>query len=70
MPQSKQPSRKPRASAQVLRDYAQRLHRETGRLSRDRLEQAVRGDGYSVASDYAGDIVRQVKAEQNGAAAS
>jgi hypothetical protein len=54
---------KPRATADVLRDYAHRLHDEHGRLSRDLLEQAVRGDGYTVASDDAGAIVRAVKAE-------
>ncbi|MDD9377874.1 hypothetical protein M8Z33_14630 [Streptomyces sp. ZAF1911] len=61
----KRPSRKPRASNDVLRDYAHRLHDEQGRLSRDLLEQVVRGDGYSVASDDAGAIVRAVKAELN-----
>ncbi|MFE2240066.1 hypothetical protein ACFXCU_11295 [Streptomyces virginiae] len=59
----KRPSRKPRASNDVLRDYAHRLHDEQGRLSRDFLEQVVRGDGYTVASDDAGAIVRAVKAE-------
>jgi len=57
------PDKKARASEAVLRDYARRLHHTTGRLSRDSLEQAVRGDGYSVASDHAGDIVRTIKAE-------
>ncbi|MEU9002740.1 hypothetical protein [Streptomyces sp. NPDC048551] len=61
----KRPGRKPRASNDVLRDYAHRLHDEQGRLSRDLLEQVVRGDGYSVASDDAGAIVRAVKAELN-----
>ncbi|MFG3192460.1 hypothetical protein [Streptomyces omiyaensis] len=54
---------KPRATADVLRDYAHQLHDKHGRLSRDLLEQAVRGDGYTVASDDAGAIVRAVKAE-------
>lgn len=62
-PKPKRPSRKPRASNDVLREYAQRLHDEQGRLSRDFLEQVVRGDGYTVASDDAGAIVRAVKAE-------
>lgn len=61
----KRPSRKRRASNDVLRDYARRLHDEQGRLSRDFLEQVVRGDGYTVASDDAGAIVRAVKAELN-----
>ncbi|WP_149180938.1 hypothetical protein [Streptomyces sp. TRM49041] len=68
VPKPGQPGRKPRASDKILRDYARRLHGETGRLSRDLLEQAVRGDGYRVASDHAGDIVRAVKAELNAAA--
>ncbi|MGW6393377.1 hypothetical protein ACWFR1_23360 [Streptomyces sp. NPDC055103] len=61
----KRPGHKPRATDEILRDYAHRLHGEYGRLSRDLLEQAVRGDGYTVASDDAGAIVRAVKAELN-----
>ncbi|RNL71826.1 hypothetical protein [Streptomyces sp. I6] len=64
-PKPKRPGRKPRASDEMLRDYAHRLHDEHGRLSRDSLEQVVRDDGYSVASDHAGEIVRTVKAELN-----
>lgn len=64
-PKPKRPDRKPRASNEILRDYAHRLHDEHGRLSRDSLEQVVRNDGYSVASDHAGEIVRTVKAELN-----
>ncbi|WP_432248893.1 hypothetical protein ACRAR1_15930 [Streptomyces sanyensis] len=59
----KRPGNKPRATDEILRDYAHRLRDEHGRLSRDLLEQAVRDDGYSVASDHAGVIVRAVKAE-------
>ncbi|MEV6737202.1 hypothetical protein AB0N14_09825 [Streptomyces sp. NPDC051104] len=62
-PKPKRSGRKARASDEILRDYAHRLHDEHGRLSRDLLEGAVRGDGYSVASDHAGAIVRAVKAE-------
>ncbi|MFD4857140.1 hypothetical protein [Streptomyces atratus] len=62
-PKSKRPNRKPHATDEILRDYAHRLHDEHSRLSRDLLEQAVRDDGYSVASDDAGAIVRAVKAE-------
>ncbi|MFF1914494.1 hypothetical protein ACFVYE_23350 [Streptomyces sp. NPDC058239] len=62
-PKSKRPNRKPRATDEILRDYAHRLHDEHSRLSRDLLEQAVRNDGYRVASDDAGSIVRAVKAE-------
>ncbi|WP_030209556.1 hypothetical protein [Streptomyces bikiniensis] len=64
-PKPKRPGRKPRATDEVLRDYAHRLHDEHGRLSRDYLEEVVRGDGYTVASDDAGVIVREVKAELN-----
>ncbi|MFD0315060.1 hypothetical protein [Streptomyces flavalbus] len=53
---------KPRATRDLLTEYAHRLHRDTGRLSRDLLENAVREDGYSVASDTAGEVVRSVKA--------
>ncbi|MYY18208.1 MULTISPECIES: hypothetical protein [unclassified Streptomyces] len=58
---------KPRATDDVLRDYAHRLLHEHGSLSRDLLEEVVRGDGYTVASDTAGVIVREVKAELNAA---
>ncbi|MFE7274471.1 hypothetical protein [Streptomyces sp. NPDC057623] len=54
---------KPRATRDLLTKYAHRLHRDTGRLSRDVLESAVREDGYSVASDTAGEVVRSVKAD-------
>lgn len=54
---------KPRATQDLLTEYAHRLHRDTGRLSRDLLENAVREDGYSVASDTAGEVVRSVKAD-------
>lgn len=60
---SNRPGHKPRATPDLLTKYAQRLHRETGRLSRDLLEEAVRADGYSVGSDIAGEVVRRVKAE-------
>ncbi|MBK3578369.1 hypothetical protein JHN63_32120 [Streptomyces sp. MBT65] len=60
---SNRPGHKPRATPELLTEYAQRLHRETGRLSRDLLEDTVRKDGYSVASDTAGKVVRSVKAD-------
>ncbi|MFF5485232.1 hypothetical protein [Streptomyces virginiae] len=65
VPKPKRPGSKPRATDEILRDYAHRLHDEHGRLSRDYLEEVVRGDGYTVASDDAGVIVREVKAELN-----
>lgn len=60
-PTAKRPGQKLRATDEVLRTYAQRLLDTHGRLSRDLLEQAVRDDGYSVASDHAGAMVRAVK---------
>ncbi|MFJ6100587.1 hypothetical protein ACIQHY_06245 [Streptomyces sp. NPDC092359] len=59
----KQPGRKPELPWDVLVAYARRVHQETGRLSRDRLEDAVRADGHSIASDRAAEITRAVKAE-------
>ncbi|WP_405506735.1 hypothetical protein [Streptomyces purpurascens] len=61
--ESKRPSSKPRATRDLLNEYARDLFREHGRLSRDLLEVAVRKDGYSVASDTAGEVVRTIKAE-------
>jgi hypothetical protein len=68
--QAMRTGRKPRATRNVLVTYARRLHHETGRLSRDLLENTVRSDGYSVASDTAGEVVRTIKAELNDARAS
>ncbi len=59
----KQPGRKPELPWDVLVAYAHRIHREAGRLSRDRLEDAVRADGHSIASDRAAEVTRAVKAE-------
>lgn len=61
-PKSKRAGGKLRATNDILRDYAHRLLDEHGRLSRDLLEEVVRGDGYTVASDDAGVIVREIKA--------
>ncbi|MFI6548195.1 hypothetical protein ACIBO9_33620 [Streptomyces prunicolor] len=63
------PGPRPRATREVLTSYAHRIHGETGRLSRDLLEDTVREDGYSVASDTAGEVVRTVKAELRAARA-
>ncbi|MCZ4507395.1 hypothetical protein O3Q52_04065 [Streptomyces sp. ActVer] len=63
------PGPKPRATREVLTTYAHRIHGKTGRLSRDLLEDTVREDGYSVASDTAGEVVRTVKAELKAAPA-
>ncbi|MFF9688135.1 hypothetical protein [Streptomyces sp. NPDC014623] len=64
-PKAERPGQKLRATDEVLRSYAQRLLDGHGRLSRDLLEQAVRDDGYSVASDHAGAMVRAVKTERH-----
>lgn len=64
-PKTKRASGKPRATDDILRDHAYRLLDEHGSLSRDLLEEAVRSDGYTVASDTAGAIVREIKAERN-----
>ncbi|MEV8307184.1 hypothetical protein AB0P36_07405 [Streptomyces flavidovirens] len=66
----KRPGRKPDASWDALVQYARRIHQDTGRLSRDLLEAAVRADGYRIASDRAADVVRTVKAEFQTARAS
>ncbi|WP_405951511.1 hypothetical protein OG588_40025 [Streptomyces prunicolor] len=60
---------RPRATRDVLTEYAHRMLGETGRLSRDLLENTVREDGYSVASDKAGEVVRTIKAELKAARA-
>ncbi|MBZ3906938.1 hypothetical protein [Streptomyces griseiscabiei] len=68
--ESKRSNSKPRATRDLLNKYARDLLHEHGRLSRDLLEDAVRKDGYSVASDTAGEVVRTVKAELPTAPAS
>ncbi|ELS55179.1 putative membrane protein [Streptomyces viridochromogenes Tue57] len=62
-------ARKPRATRDLLIEYADRLYHEHGRLSRDLLEEAVRADGYSVGSDIAGEVVRTFKAKGQAARA-
>lgn len=64
-PKRKRAGGKPRATDDILRVYAHRLLDERGSLSRDLLEDTVRGDGYTVASDAAGVIAREVKAGLN-----
>ncbi|WP_198533757.1 hypothetical protein [Streptomyces odonnellii] len=53
--------RKPRASDEVILNCARRMYEETGSVGRDRVENALRDTGYSVASDDAGRIVREFK---------
>ena len=65
----KNPGPKPSATRNLLTEYAHRILGETDRLSRDLLEDTVREDGYSVASDTAGEVVRAVKADVKAARA-
>ncbi|MFH8513683.1 hypothetical protein ACH4CE_00740 [Streptomyces gelaticus] len=57
----KQADRKPRASDEVIRQFARRVYEETGRIGRDRVEDALRDAGYTVSSDDAGRVVREFK---------
>jgi hypothetical protein len=52
---------KPRASDEVIRQFARRVYEETGRIGRDRVEDALRDAGYTVSSDDAGRVVREFK---------
>ncbi|MEU9123542.1 hypothetical protein AB0C96_27340 [Streptomyces sp. NPDC048506] len=61
---------KPRASEEVILSFTRRMYEETGSVSRDRVEDAVRAAGYTVASDDAGRIVRQFKRQLKAAAPS
>ncbi|MFD3561915.1 hypothetical protein ACFWVU_19835 [Streptomyces sp. NPDC058686] len=63
-PDPKRPGRKPDLPRHVLTKYAQRIYRETGRLSRDSLKAAVRADGHQVGTDLAQSVVNAVKAER------
>ncbi|MGW5116471.1 hypothetical protein ACWEQ8_13740 [Streptomyces noursei] len=62
------PGRKPDLPWDVLIDYAHRIYRETGRLSRDLLKEAVRTDGHHIGTDLAQRVVNAVKAEPKDAA--
>jgi hypothetical protein len=64
----KRPGRTPDLPRDALIAYAQRIYRETGRLSRDSLKAAVRADGHQVGTDLAQSIVNAVKAERQGSA--
>ncbi|MBK3529200.1 hypothetical protein ACFWOS_36285 [Streptomyces rubiginosohelvolus] len=63
-PEPVRPGRKPDLPRDALIAYAERIYRETGRLSRDSLKAAVRADGHQVGTDLAQSIVNTVKAEQ------
>ncbi|MCJ0868434.1 hypothetical protein [Streptomyces sp. AP-93] len=56
-----QEDRKPRATEEAILGFTRRLYEETGSVSRDRVENAVRAAGYTVASDDVGRIVRTFK---------
>ncbi|MFF4059218.1 hypothetical protein ACFYZ0_26120 [Streptomyces sp. NPDC001708] len=60
--------RKPDLPRDALIAYAQRIYRETGRLSRDSLKAAVRADGHQVGTDLAQSVVNAVKAERQDSA--
>ncbi|MFJ6884032.1 hypothetical protein ACIQRC_04235 [Streptomyces californicus] len=62
------PGRKPDLPRDALIAYAERIYRETGRLSRDSLKAAVRADGHQVGTDLAQSIVNAVKAEHQDSA--
>ncbi|ESQ03783.1 membrane protein [Streptomyces sp. PVA_94-07] len=64
----KRPGRKPDLPRDVLIAYAERIYRETGRLSRDSLKAAVRADDHQVGTDLAQSIVNAVKAEHQDSA--
>ncbi|MET9933502.1 MULTISPECIES: hypothetical protein [unclassified Streptomyces] len=65
-PKPKRSGRKSSASDEVILQFARRMYEETGSVGRDRVEDAVRDAGYSVASNDAGRVVREFK-DQLGA---
>ncbi|ORT59254.1 hypothetical protein BKD26_14750 [Streptomyces sp. CB03238] len=63
----KQEDRKPRASDELILKFARRVYEETGRIGRDRVEDALRDAGYTVSSDDAGRVVRDFKSQLKAA---
>ncbi len=59
---------KPRASDEVILKYTRRMYEETGSVGRDRVEDALRVDDYTVSSDDVGRVVRDFKAQVKGEA--
>ncbi|MFC1227626.1 MULTISPECIES: hypothetical protein [Streptomyces] len=59
---------KPRASDEVILKFTRRMYEETGSVGRDRVEDALRADGYTVSSDDVGRVVREFKAQLKAAA--
>ncbi|MFJ4737654.1 hypothetical protein [Streptomyces sp. NPDC088775] len=62
-PKVKRSGRKSSASDEVILDFTRRMYEETGRVGRDRVEDAVRDAGYSVSSNDAGRVVREFKSQ-------
>ncbi|MDH6190274.1 hypothetical protein M2168_003306 [Streptomyces sp. CZ24] len=62
-PKPKRFGRKSSASDEVILQFARRMYEETGSVGRDRVEDAVRDAGYSVASNDAGRVVRAFKSQ-------
>ncbi|QES07303.1 hypothetical protein DEJ44_17975 [Streptomyces venezuelae] len=62
-PKPKRSGRKSSASDEVILKFARRMYEETGSVGRDRVEDAVRDAGYSVASNDAGRVVREFKSQ-------
>ncbi|MFF4605759.1 hypothetical protein ACFY12_23835 [Streptomyces sp. NPDC001339] len=67
-PEPRRPGRKPDLPRDALSAYAERIYRETGRLSRDSLKAVVRADGHHVGTDLAQSVVNAVKAERQDSA--
>ncbi|MET8247486.1 hypothetical protein ABZV31_25515 [Streptomyces sp. NPDC005202] len=55
--------RKRRASDEIILSFTHRTYEETGSVGRDRVENALRANGYTVSSDDVGRIVREFKAQ-------
>ncbi|MFD8009910.1 hypothetical protein [Streptomyces sp. NPDC058955] len=62
-PKPKRSGRKSSAPDEVILQFARRMYEETGSVGRDRVEDAVRDAGYSVASNDAGRVVRAFKSQ-------
>ncbi|MFE1229846.1 hypothetical protein [Streptomyces sp. NPDC058745] len=62
-PKPKRSGRRSSASDEVILKFAHRMYEETGSVGRDRVEDAVRDAGYSVASNDAGRVVREFKSQ-------
>ncbi|MGW1052341.1 hypothetical protein [Streptomyces sp. NPDC002521] len=54
---------KPRASDEVILKYTRRMYEASGSVGRDRVEDTLRADDYTVSSDDVGRLVRAFKAQ-------